>query len=206
MATARKNSAKVVVGIKSHSGWAALVVVAISKNGLEVIDRRRIELVDSENISWAKQPYHAAEGLPAKEANTLVERAIKSARQVALREIKNVIKRLKADGHDIACFALLTPSPMPEWTTGQILAVHFRMHKAEGVLFPDVLARAISKSGLPLVSVPEKELATCSAKTSLISKMAKEVPAVGKKIGPPWSADQKNATLAAVVAFGEIVS
>jgi hypothetical protein len=30
---------------------------------------------------------------------------------------------------------------MPDWSIDEILAVHFRMHKTEGVLFRDALAR-----------------------------------------------------------------
>jgi hypothetical protein len=44
-------------------------------------------------------------------------------------------------GHEIVACAVLVPDPMPDWSTDEILAVHFRMHKAEGVLFPDVLVR-----------------------------------------------------------------
>src|SRR5262245_43337126 len=145
MATARRNPTKVVMGVKSHSGWAALVVVAISKVGFEVIDRRRLELVERENVSWAKQPYHAAEGLTPKEAHSLVQRATSAARQVARREIKKVLKTLQAEGHEIAGCALLTGKAMPNWTTEQIRSVHVRMHMAEGVLFPEAIARAVTK-------------------------------------------------------------
>ena len=47
---------------------------------------------------------------------------------------------------------------MPAWSVDEILAVHFRMHKAEGVLFREALAGAATKCGLRLVQVPEKEL------------------------------------------------
>ena len=46
--------------MKAHSGWAALVVAGKRDGDFEVVDRRRIELVEDE---WAKQPYHAAEDL-----------------------------------------------------------------------------------------------------------------------------------------------
>jgi len=196
MASTRKNSTKVVVGIKSHSGWAAIVVVAISKAGLEVIDRRRLELVETENLSWAKQPYHAAEALAPKEAQVLIERATKAARQVAAREVKKVLKTLQAEGHEIAGCALLTGKPMPNWTTEQIRSVHVRMHMAEGVLFPTAIAEAVRKCSVPLIEIREKELGP------LATRLSKEIAAIGKAIGPPWTADQKNATLAAVAAFG----
>ena len=56
---------KVAFGLKAHSGWAALVVIG-GTDRLDIIDRRRLELVQQDEASWAKQPYHAAERLPAR--------------------------------------------------------------------------------------------------------------------------------------------
>ena len=53
---------KVSFGLKPHSGWAALVVLGTDAGNLQVLDRRRIELVEDDGTEWAKQPYHAAEG------------------------------------------------------------------------------------------------------------------------------------------------
>ena len=39
-------------------------------------------------------------------------------------------------------------NPMPDWSVEEILAVHFRMHKAEGVLFRDALVEAANACGL----------------------------------------------------------
>ena len=55
----------VVFGLKAHSGWAALVVLGRQKDDFVVVDRRRLELVENE---WARQPYHAAEGLKSETA------------------------------------------------------------------------------------------------------------------------------------------
>src|SRR5437588_2399106 len=104
---------KIAAGFKAHSGWAALVVIGSSNGGFVVIDRRRIELVDE---AWAKQPYHAAEKLPAAEARHLVQRGIDSAHRIAKREMRAFVKRCSDAGHDIAGCAVLVGSPMPDWT------------------------------------------------------------------------------------------
>jgi hypothetical protein len=57
--------------------------------------------------------------------------------------------------------------PMPDWTVDEILAVHFRMHKAEGVLFPVSTGRvrATHPDGVfhtpysSTTGIPEKQLA-----------------------------------------------
>jgi hypothetical protein len=84
----------------------------------------------------------------------------------------------------------------------EILAVHFRMHRAEGALFRDALVRATEQCGLSLVPIPEKLLAKHAEQTLAIpiSELAKEIAALGKAVGPPWGKDQKDAALAALVA------
>jgi len=92
---------------------------------------------------------------------------------------------------------------MPDWSVEEILAVHFRMHKAEGVLFRDALVRAARACELRLVEIPEK-LLTKNAETALgtpASSLVKEVVRLGKSAGPPWGKDQKDAALAAMVAL-----
>ena len=89
-----------------------------------------------------------------------------------------------------------------ERRTDEILAVHFRMHKAEGVLFPDALSRAAEKCKLPLVTVPEKRLDEIAEKefAAPIESVMKMIAALGKSAGPPWGKDQKTAALAAIIA------
>jgi hypothetical protein len=191
---------KVALGLKAHSGWAALVVIGSSGKELQVVDRRRLELVDK---SWAKQPYHAAESLAINEAQKLIKRATDAAYQCAQRELLSTLKSLRQHEHEILSCAVLVPSPMPEWSVAEILAVHFRMHKAEGVLFPDALADAAEKCGLKLVRIPEKQLSEEAEKRLAVplTDLMKQVMKLGKTVGPPWGKDQKNATLAALIGL-----
>ena len=64
---------KVALGMKAHSGWAALVVLGTRSGELHVVDRRRMDLVENGEASWAKQPYHAAEHLNASDARAAAE-------------------------------------------------------------------------------------------------------------------------------------
>ena len=188
---------KVAFGLKAHSGWAALVVVGKQGDELVVVDRRRIELVDE---PWAKQPYHAAEGLESRVARDLVKRGIDKAQRLALTEIKAAIKRERDRKNEIAGCAVLVGTPMPDWSTDEILAVHFRMHKAEGVLFQNALVRASEKSKLNTFPVPEKEL-LAQASRQLGDRVMQQVAGLGKSVGPPWGKDQKDAALVALMAL-----
>src|SRR5258705_11964437 len=92
---------------------------------------------------------------------------------------------------------------MPGWSVDEILAVHFRMHKAEGVLFRDALARAAETCGLSFVGIPEKLLDE-QADRALAASAAgvrKTIASLGKSVGAPWGKDQKDASLAAMIAL-----
>jgi len=193
---------KVALGFKAHSGWAALVVIGDSGKEFQVIDRRRLELVNSDS-SWAKQPYHAAEDLDPKSAQKLVKKGTAAAYQTAQRELLATVKSLRKQNCEIVACAVLVPSAMPAWSVAEILAVHFRMHKAEGVLFPEALAAAAEKCGLNLIRIPEKQLNEEAEKllASPLTDLTKQVVNLGKTVGPPWGKDQKNATLAALIGL-----
>lgn len=199
---------KVAFGIKAHSGWAALVTLGTRSGELQVVDRWRMELVQKDEASWARQPYHAAEDLNAVDARNLVRRAIEQARRNAVREMRMAIKRAREAGHEVSACAVLSVDPMPDWTVAEILAVHFRMHKAEGVLSRDALARAAETCGLRLVRVPEKQLdeqaerALAASINSLgVNGLRRKIASLGKSVGPPWGKDQKDASLAAMIAL-----
>lgn len=199
---------KTILGLKSHSGWAALVVVSFAGEELEVIDRRRIELVSDVDRGWAKQPYHAAEPLESDEARVLVKRAIASAQQYANKEMRAAVKRARNAGYDVAACAVLVGDPMPDWTVDEILAVHFRMHKAEGALFQDVLCRAAERCGLSLTKVSVKGLAAEAKQVfgAGTKSVQNKIDAMRKVIGSPWGTDQKEAALAAAIAWRRSVS
>ena len=191
---------RIALGMKSHSGWAALVAVGKEKGDWIVIDRRRIELAHEE---WAKQPYHAAEGLKSEAARDLVERGVEAARRMAAREIEAAIARERERGHEVAACGVLVGEPMPDWTVHEILAVHFRMHKAEGELFRDALVRAAKACRLKLIAIPEKLLSTHAQRVVRTSEnsLVTTIAQLGKPLGPPWGRDQKDAALAALVAL-----
>jgi hypothetical protein len=194
---------RTALGLRAHSGWAALVALGEPRGALEVILRERLALVREEDAHWAGQPYHAAEGLLPEDARDVVARGIASARKLAAQEVRAAKERVTGLGHEVAACAVLVGDGMPEWSVEEILAVHFRMHKAEGELFRDALARAAGACGLRLVAIPEKRLEThaqeCLAAPP--AQLAKRIAELGRAAGPPWGKDQKQAALAAWAAL-----
>ena len=191
---------KVAFGIKAHSGWGALVVVGKRDGDFVVVERYRIKLADEQ---WAKQPYHAAKDLELDAARAVVKRGIEGAHRIAVREMKAMVKREKERDNEVKACAVLVGSPMPDWSIEEILGVHFRMHKAEGVLFQEALAGAAKSCGLRLVAIPEKQLMNQAERDLGIpeSVLVKQISVLGKTAGPPWGKDQKEAALAAMIAL-----
>jgi hypothetical protein len=194
---------QVVFGIKAHSGWGALVALGRGKDAWTLVDRRRLDLLTPEEIAWAKQPYHAAEDLSPGEAKRLIARARRAARRGAERALREAADSAREAGHTIAACAVLSGAPMPAWSVEDIRAVHWRMHRAEGALFRDVLLGAASRHGLRVVAVPEKSLGERARAVYRIRHAAvvEALERLGKAAGPPWGKDQKDAALAAVLSW-----
>lgn len=192
---------KVALGWKAHSGWAVLVVVG---EGLVLVDRQRIPLVE-EGADWEKHPYHAAAHGEAGEADVLVKHAVDAVRRTTLQRMREVMEQCRAIGHELIACAVLMPGLMPAWSTAEILAVHIRMHKAEGVLFPLVLCEAARVCGLPLVTIAEKSIEEEACRRLEIStvRMTQQISMLGRGAGAPWGKDQRNAAVAAMVALGK---
>jgi len=191
---------KVAYGLKTHSGWAALVVLAKTDDGFVVVDRRRVELVEEE---WARQPYHAAEELDANAAGKLVKRGIDAAYRIATREVRAALERERKRKNEVGACAVVVGNPMPEWSVEQIRAVHFRMHQAEGVLFRDALINAAQKCSLKVIELPAKTLLSYAENTlrTPSADLSQTISALGKLAGPPWGKDHKEAALAAMIAL-----
>ncbi len=193
----------VALGFKAHSGWAALVALGRVEDDLHVIDRRRIELADPADGEWARQPYHAAEGLPSARAKAVVDRGIATARRMAIAEIKAAMTRAREGGHTVIGCGVLVGTPMPAWTVDEIIAVHFRMHQAEGVLYRDVLIAAARACKLRVVNAPEKAIAAEAERVIKRSaaQLNDQVSALKTQVGAPWGKDQKESALAAMIAL-----
>ena len=73
---------RAAIGIRAHSGWAAVVAVAGDLGEVRIMDRHRIVVVDSDGPR-GKQPYHFAENLPLSEAQSHLDRCKETAIRLA---------------------------------------------------------------------------------------------------------------------------
>jgi hypothetical protein len=182
---------RTALGFRAHSGWAAMVAVAGTMGAPRVLERRRMVIADPE-IPGSRQPYHAAAALPFPEAESAVRQAIESSRGLALEAMSAAVQALRAQGHEVGGCGVLLGSGKALPGLERILAAHPLIHTAEGAMFRDVLVWAAKECHLPVTTVREKELDATSLE---------RIGSLGKLIGPPWTQDQKYATVAALMAL-----
>ena len=190
---------RVALGLKARTGRA--IAVAIGAAPLEVVERAQMRLLPE----GAFAPYHVAETLPADARQASVDRDIAAALRLAETGIRDVVDRLRKAGHEVCCCGVLTGGDMPPWSTDEIVAVHVRMHQAEGKLFRDVLIAGARACGFAPATLREKT-AHDDAATLLrleASELESRLSSLGKRAGAPWGKDQKEATLAAMVALAQ---
>ena len=197
-----KNSSSAAIGFRTHSGWAALIAITGPATGPQLLDRHRLELCDPHD-SHAKQPYHAAESLDFTEAEKLINGSIRSSQRLAVQAMRTIITDLEQQGHKVTTAAILTASGRPLPDLKAILASHARIHAAEGEMFRNVLAHACKQCGLSITRIREREVLPTAASSVGLSevKLQEHLAAFGKQLGPPWTQDEKFATLAAWVGL-----
>ena len=191
--------AKAALAFKPRTGRAVLVVLAEEKGELRVMERAEIPLLPAGEMA----PYHAADGLEPKAADKYVKAAVARAQGLAKDALRKAAKRCVDSGHDLCGCAVLVGKGMPEWTTGEILAVHVRMHAAEGEMFREVLVEAARACGMEPTTLPDKTAIDSAAKKLGVTRarLDADLAALGKTAGPPWGKYQKEAAAAALVVL-----
>lgn len=189
---------RTALGLRVKTGWAAAVVVQQGPGGRggvpDVIERRRLELSDPKVPSSA-QPYHAGLELRGKRAEAAVNRGCDAARAAAHEALSAMIASVKP----VAIGIVVASDP----DLAKIGNDHVRAHAAEGLLFREVLEESAERCGVETLTLLEREL-WGQAEVALgvpESELKQTVTALGKAVGRPWTALEKNATLAGWLAL-----
>lgn len=182
-----------------HSGWGALVAVT-NEGALEVIERRRV-IVAETKLPGSKQPYHYAENLGLKKAEEHIARCTSASEQLASAGIREILSKLEKNEYRVDGSAILMASGRPLPSLEKILASHALIHTAEGEFFRMAVRRACEQAGLRVTPVPERELEERARKTfgDKAKQIREQIWSFGKRLGPPWTQDEKNAALAATL-------
>ena len=110
-------------GIRMHSGWGVLVCISGDPAAPEVVDRRRIVVVEP-TMEGTKQPYHFAETLPLEEAERHLQKCAAVSERLALKAIRDVLEAVNARTYQIVGSAMLLASGRALPALPNILASH----------------------------------------------------------------------------------
>ncbi len=190
------------VGFRAHSGWTALIALAVNNGVPTVLARERVHLVETFTYEF-RQPYHTAEKLAFEEGRAFISRVRSEARRFAFDAIRKLRAELQEQGYSLARCGLLLASGRALPSLDRILASHSMIHAADGELFREALLHASGRCGLKPLAVKERELLD-SASRALGRKpddLTHRIASLGRPLGPPWSQDEKLASLVAWLAM-----
>ena len=145
------------LGFRVHSGWAAMVAVALEERFPIPLLRERPHLVKTFTLNFAspitprrRSPLtKRANSSPClrAEAGAMADSAIQSARE-----------SLRTRGYELLRSALLTSSARPLPELPGFSASHALIHTADGELFREALLEACNRHALPTLTIKESEL------------------------------------------------
>jgi hypothetical protein len=193
----------VVVGVADHGGWAVLVSVAALNGAPSVIDRRRVAIIEP---GVPSQPYHHDTlSMPDAEAEQLVRRVKRSVAACTA----SAFDHLEGDlGPRYRVTAITVRTPPLEKLPASVKEAHgsyFVQCRADGMLYHAALCDGARARGWKVVQVPRGEEAARAAEVLGTSpkQVAQFIASLGKELGPPWSAEHRNAFAAAVAELSE---
>jgi hypothetical protein len=191
-------------GIRTHSGWGALVAVANTAGTVEVIDRRRVA-VTAPGTAGTKQPYHFAEDLELPEAEKFIGKCSTVSERLALTAIQELVGELRERDYRVVGSAVLLASGRPLPPLPNILASHALIHAAEGEFFRRAFWKACEALDLAVTGFRERDLDECaqSAFGKDAIRIRQQISTLGRSVGPPWTQDQKIAALAAAIVLAK---
>jgi hypothetical protein len=186
------------LGFRVKSGWAMVVLVSASSPP-SVIDRRRIDLSDPAEPASA-QPFHAGLDLPRAAAAKAVARLVTYVERSSKRALAELIVHYRAKGFRIVSAGIVVGSTVDPRTIGND---HIRAHAEEGRLFRMVIEGALKRSRLKSSVTREKDLIDEGRTLFGITgpRLRTELARMGKAIEGSWRAEEKAATLAALLAL-----
>ena len=197
-----KNANSTALGFRAHSGWAVGVALGGSLRSPEVIDRRRIALIEPGSPGGV-QPYHAiSDDLDHRGVDADIAQAAAIERS-ALAAVRAFADAIGGNNQKIAYCGIVLASGRALPSLEATLRSHAMVHAAEGELYRVAIARAAKNLGWRCIRVPERDLYKLAAQQLRIPepKLKTRTIEMGQALGSPWSADEKCATLVAWLAL-----
>jgi hypothetical protein len=191
----------VALGMKSHTGWAAVVALCGPAGSAEVFAKRRIEMATTFDEGAV---YHKSQELPLARADALIRSSEEKFERIAREALAALVAELRTAGCETVASVLVGGAGKALPPLESIVKSHALVHAAEGELYRRVLRRASEACHIPVLEIPAKEIGARAARALGIApaQLTARLAALGKAAGRPWARDQKDSALAAWVALG----
>ena len=194
----------VALGFRAHSGWTALVAIALEDGTPHVLLRERPHLVKTFAYEF-RQPYHTAKTRSPAEACDFISQVRTEARSLAWQAISSVQSDFRHQGYELRRCGLLLSSGklLPELPI--ILASHALIHTADGELFRESLLHAIDRCELETFTAIENGLFERASRALHLKadELGRRLIHLGTAVGPPWTQDEKLAALVAWLSLAD---
>jgi hypothetical protein len=192
-----RDSGRIALGVRSHSGWAAYVLLGGRASSPILLARGRIELCDP-SIAGAKQPFHTAEPMPFPSGERFISQCERATAVLAQKAFLGFARQRGA----ISACCVLTASGRPLPDLKAILASHALIHAAEGEFYRNAIALAAEKVGIAVERLRERDVVAASERLPGTQDDRKaRLEEFGRQVGPPWRQDEKLSALAGWMAL-----
>lgn len=183
-----------------HSGWGVVVCISGSSAAPEIVDRRRIVIIEP-TMAGAKQPYHFVESLGLEEAERHLQKCAAISQPLAVQAIRAILNALGAQNYRVLGCGMLLSSGRALPALPNILASHALVHTAEGEFFRKVVREACEQCRITVMGFRQRELDDCANATfgKAATRLRQQIAALGKTVGSPWTQDEKTAALAGLI-------
>jgi hypothetical protein len=198
----RSNGRAVVVGVADHNGWAILVSAAAVNGEPVVVDRRRVRLIEN---GVPSQPYHHETlALNDAEAEQLL-RKVKQSIAACTAEAFDVLSSDLSPNYRVSSLSIRQP-PLTH-LPATVEEAHRSYHvtcRADGMLYHSAICAAARRRGWKLVLHRRGEESARAAEAMQLSadEVERFVNDLRRTMGPPWTAEHRNALAAAIGALG----
>ena len=191
------------LGFKLHTGWAVLVAVREAPGKLDILLRRRIELLPPGD-SIPRFVYHQAAERSLSQATRLIEQAESAACDAARAAVSEALDHLHSLGVTVKAAGIASGSKPVPADLAAVLRSHPMIHTAEAALFRRAIAAACEDRRLAVISLREREVWAKAAIAGGLKEagLRQRVEGLRKSVGAPWGSDQKTATAYALLALG----
>jgi hypothetical protein len=187
------------LGLEVHTGRAVVVILAGTFQTPEIVLRHEIDLADP----WIREsmhPYHQEFGESGSASEQARRRGCEAARKASRQVIRTFVNEMRRHGLEPSTATVVARSLAEPARIG---SAHARAHSEERKLYLEAVEAALRGCGLEVVTLLENTLhAAASEQLGRDERdLAAALKAFSYKVGTPWRAPEKNATLAAWLAL-----